>query len=169
VRLDAALINRRTPRFMLHCCNNVIFHIAVCRKPILLHHDPMHRNVPRLLNDLRRPLRARMLALLLLVAQISSLLIVPLHAIAHGQAVTSGEATVAGSGVGNPFSSLFGHEQGLTCDDWTAAFALDSHSGHCAPGLPAVLTTTTRVVCSFQTESPATPFRPFLARAPPRL
>ena len=131
----------------------------------------MPGNSTRLLNDLRRPLRARLLALLLLVAQISSLLIVPLHAVAHGQSATSGEAMIAGYpgiGVGNPFSNLFGHEQGLACDDWSAAFALDSHSGHSAPSVPEVLPTATLIVGSVQAESLASPFRPFLARAPPR-
>ena len=131
----------------------------------------MPGNSTRLLNDLRRPLRARLLALLLLVAQISSLLIVPLHAVAHGQSATSGEAMIAGYpgiGVGNPFSNLFGHEQGLACDDWSAAFALDSHSGHAAPAVPAILPTTTLVVEISPHQPPATAFHPFLARAPPR-
>ena len=130
----------------------------------------MQINASRPMNAFYRPLRARLLALLLLVAQISSLLVVPLHAVAHGQEASAAEATPASpTEIGNPFSKLFGHEQGLACDDWSAAFALDSHSGNCAPVMPAVLPTTTRVAGSFQTESPAASFRPFLARAPPRI
>ena len=108
--------------------------------------------------------------MLLLVAQISSLLIVPLHAVAHGQVTLTAAAEISVSNaVGNPFSNLFGHEQGLGCNDWSAAFALDSHSGHCTPALSAVLPTTTLVVDSFPTRTPAGPFRQFLARAPPRI
>ena len=130
----------------------------------------MHRKSPNTLNFMHRSLRARLLILLLLVAQISSLLMVPLHAVAHGHATLAAAAEVSGStALGNPFSSLFGHEQGLGCNDWSAAFALDSHSGYCAPALPTVLPTTTLIVGSFPTQTPATPFRQFLARAPPRI
>ena len=130
----------------------------------------MNGKAPRLLNDLRRPLRARLLALLLLVAQISSLLIVPLHAVAHGRATLTAAAAISGSAaVSNPFSNLFGHEQGLGCDEWSAAFALDSHSGHCVPALPDALPTKTLVVDSFPAKSPAPLLKQFLARAPPRI
>ena len=118
-----------------------------------------------------RALRARLVALLLLVAQVASLLIVPLHAVAHGQVVRASDATAAvltGTAAGNRYSSLFGHEQGFGCDDWNAAFALDSHSGHSSPDLPAVLLAATGILGCLPSAPPATPFRQFLARAPPR-
>ena len=123
------------------------------------------------LNITARPLRVRLVAILLLVAQLSALLVVPLHAVAHPQDKHASEAQ------GNPatsahssklFSSLFGHDQGLGCDEWNAAFALDSHSGVSLPNLPAEPPASTTISCGFPTEQLATPFRQFLARAPPR-
>lgn len=152
---------------MLHCCNNVCFLHCTIK---LLNQNHLRRQSPSTLNFIHRSLRARLLTLLLLVAQISSLLIVPLHAVAHGQATLTAAAEISVSNAaGNLFSNLFGHEQGLGCNDWSAAFALDCHSGHCTPALPAVLPTTTLVVGSFPAQSPASPFRQFLARAPPRI
>ena len=148
-------------RFVLHCCNN--------------HSQPsltsMLTSQARQSSKPCRSFRARLVALLLLVAQVSSLLIVPLHAIAHGQVARASDATTAlstGTGAVNRFSSLFGHEQGFGCDDWNAAFALDSHSGHSSADLPAVLLTATGIVGCLPVAPPATSFRPFLARAPPR-
>lgn len=118
-----------------------------------------------------RSFRARLVALLLLVAQVSSLLIVPLHAVAHGQVARASDATavlLTGTTAGNRYSSLFGHEQGSGCDDWNAAFALDSHSGNSLLHVSAVLPTSTGIFGCLPSAPPATPFRPFLARAPPR-
>ena len=119
-----------------------------------------------------RPLRARLMAMLLLIAQLSALLVVPLHAVAHAQDKHVSEAkgkSAVSTNSGKLFSSLFGHDQGLGCDEWNAAFALDSHSGVSLPNLPAVSPATTKVSCGFQVEQLATPLRQFLARAPPRL
>ena len=119
-----------------------------------------------------RPLRARLVAMLLLIAQLSALLVVPLHAVAHAQdkyvSEAKGKSAVNATG-GKFFSNLFGHDQGRGCDEWNAAFALDSHSGVSLPNLPAVLPATTNVPCGFPAEQLATPLRQFLARAPPRL
>ena len=113
---------------------------------------------------------------MLLIAQLSALLVVPLHAVAHARekyvSVGSVAATInppVNAIGGKLFSSLFGHDQGLGCDEWNAAFALDSHSGVSLPNLPAVSPATTNVPCGFPAEQLATPLRQFLARAPPRL
>ena len=119
-----------------------------------------------------RSVRARLVAMLLLIAQLSALLVVPLHAVAHAQDKYVSEAkgkSAVNANSGKLFSSLFGHDQGLGCDEWNAAFALDSHSGVSLPNLPAVLPATTNVPCGFPAEQLATPLRQFLARAPPRL
>jgi len=124
------------------------------------------------INSAARPLRARLMAMLLLIAQLSALLVVPLHAVAHAQDKHVSEAKVdraINADSGKLLSSLFGHDQGLGCDDWNAAFALDSHSGHGVPSLPTTLPAATNTSCSLASAPPATPFRPFLARAPPRL
>lgn len=116
--------------------------------------------------------RVRLVAILLLVAQMSALLVVPLHAVAHAQDKHVSEAKgnpAINANSGKLFSSLFGHDQGLGCDEWNAAFALDSHSGFSLPNLPAVPPATTSLSCGFPAEQLATPFRQFLARAPPRL
>ena len=118
-----------------------------------------------------RAFRARLVALLLLVAQVSSLLIVPLHAVAHGPVARASDTTAAvlnGTAAGNLFSTLFGHEQGLGCDDWNAAFALDSHSGNSLLHVSAVLPTSAAIFGCLPSALPATPFRQYLARAPPR-
>ena len=149
--------------FVLHCCNS-----RGISQPSL---TSMLTSQAHLSSQYSRSFRARLVALLLLVAQVSSLLIVPLHAIAHGQVARASDATTAlstGTGAVNRFSSLFGHEQGFGCDDWNAAFALDSHSGHSSADLPAVLLTATGIVGCLPVAPPATSFRPFLARAPPR-
>lgn len=124
------------------------------------------------MNKTIRPLHMRLLALLLFIAQLGGLLIVPLHAIAHAQGKYSSAAIVDAAeevNGSNAFSRLFGHAQGLGCDDWNAAFALDSHSGHSVPNLPATAPVATNTSFSVPSTPPAAPSRHFLARAPPRL
>ena len=117
-----------------------------------------------------RPWRVRLVAILLLLAQLSALLVVPVHAIAHAQdQLASEEAGNPAANSGKVFSSLFGHDQGLGCDEWNAAYALDSHSGVTVPDLPAMPPATTTLSCSFPAGQLATPPRQFLARGPPRL
>lgn len=113
-----------------------------------------------------------MVALLLLVAQVTSLLIVPLHAIAHAQTAYSLESVeVAQSSVTetSPLSKLFGHDKGLGCDDWSAAFSLDSHPGHSHVELAASLPPLTRAPSAPRFTALPTPSQSFLARAPPRI
>ena len=150
-------------RLVLHCCNSKSL------DTLFLH--AMSVSLPRQSNKTTRPLYVRWLALLLFIAQLGALLIVPLHALAHARGKYASAAAVDAAGDvngGNAFSSLFGHAQGLGCDDWSAAFALDSHSGHSIPNLPATAPAATNISCSLPAAPPATPFRQFLARAPPR-
>lgn len=112
------------------------------------------------------------MALLVLIAQVSSLLIVPLHVIAHADvahapAVTSGASS--GPRADSLLSPLFGHGQGVGCDEWNAAFALDCHAGNSLPEHAADLPSATNIFVVLANSPPATPFRQFLARAPPRL
>lgn len=151
-------------RLVLHCCNSksidTLFLYAMRDSP------------PRQINKTTRPLYMRLLALLLFVAQLGALLIVPLHAIAHAHgkyAFPTAVDLAIDADSRNPFSSLFGHNQALGCDEWSAAFALDSHSGYSVPNLPATPLATTLISCSLPSAPPATPFRQFLARAPPRI
>ena len=128
---------------------------------------------PRRTTHSSRSLRARLMALLLLVAQLTSLLIVPLHAVAHAQAayvpaVTTVAAEVSGNSALSILSGLFGHEQGLGCDEWSAAFSLDSHSGCGAAALAAALPSAADILGVLPTAPPAVSFGHFLARAPPR-
>ncbi len=123
-------------------------------------------------NDTRRQLRARLVACLLLVAQLTSLFVVPLHAVAHGQFAHTTDAVPSissGSNAANLLSVFFGHEQGLGCDEWSAAFALDSHAGNGLQAIPVLLPPATRISSCLASAPPATQFRPFLARAPPRI
>ncbi len=123
-------------------------------------------------NHTRRQLRSRLVAWLLLVAQLTSLFVVPLHAVAHGQLAHTNDAVPSissGTNAANLLSGFFGHEQGLGCDEWSAAFALDSHAGNGVQAIPAVLPPATRVSAGLPSAPPATPFKQFLARAPPRI
>ncbi len=120
----------------------------------------------------RRQLRARLAAWLLLVAQLTSLFVVPLHAVAHAQAAHPTDAVSAlssGTNAANLLSGFFGHEQGLGCDEWSAAFALDSHAGNGLQAIPAVLPPANKISACLASAPPATPFKQFLARAPPRI
>ena len=144
---------------VLHCCINAITHRCL----FLL----MPINPPRHTTQSSRSLRARLMALLLLVAQLTSLLIVPLHAVAHAQAAHAPAAVVSGSSALSILSGLFGHEQGLGCDEWSAAFSLDSHSGCGAAALVATLPSAADIFGVLPTAPPAVSFGHFLARAPP--
>lgn len=149
---------------MLQCCN------SVCNQP--QSSDTMLTISPRQLIQNSRSLRPRLVALLLLIAQLVSLLVVPMHAVAHAKsAYTAVSAAGASARTSDTyvFSILFGHEQGLGCDDWNAAFALDSHAGYGLPTIPAVLPPAIRVSGSLPPTPAATPLRQFLARAPPRI
>ena len=119
-----------------------------------------------------RSLRSRLVALLLLVTQITSLLIVPLHAVAHAKAAYAPQSIVTASSAGaatDLLSNLFGHEQGSGCDDWSAAFSLDSHPGQTQADFVACLPSAAKVSGFLPFASLPDPSRLFLARAPPRI
>ena len=146
--------------------------VATTHAPIHRLFLPMLTTVSRHVDRYGRSLRARLMALLVLIAQVSSLLIVPLHVIAHADvahasAVTSGASS--GPRADSLLSPLFGHGQGVGCDEWNAAFALDCHAGHSLPEHAADLPSATHIFGGLTHAPPATPFRQFLARAPPRL
>lgn len=120
---------------------------------------------------LHRALRAQLLAVLLLVAQVASLVVVPLHAIAHASGkvpAVSATARAAPLDSAISLSRLFGHDQGFACDDWSAAFALDSHSGNGAPVVGTVAPQTCRIESVATADVPTARSGPFRARAPPR-
>ena len=152
-----------SPLFTLHCCIN-----TPCRNPIPV---CMPTNAPHKINS-NRSLRSRLVVLKLLIAQVTSLLIVPMHALAHSRAASSSdESSVASTWAISSIrlSPLFGHEQGLGCDGWSAAFALDSHPGHWQLDLVVALPRAPGISIPPWTAPHAAPFRPFLARAPPRI
>ncbi len=181
VKSLAHRIFRRAPshRCEVECtCVTECDHMASCYTVAttsrLIHASPQAMYIFSFfrMNFTARSLRTRLVAMLLLVAQLTALLVVPLHAVAHAQdkhvSEANGNPAINGHS-GKLFSSLFGHNQGLGCDEWNAAFALDSHSGVSLPNLPTVPLATTSISCGFPAEQLATPFRQFLARAPPRL
>lgn len=153
---------RREVGLVLHCCNKEFF----------LGNYPMttSRSISSALHY--RSLRSRLVALLLLVSQITSLLIVPLHAVAHAKGAYAPESVVAASSAGaaaDLLSSLFGHERGSGCDDWSAAFSLDSAPAHTQADYVAWLPSATKVSGFLPFPSLPAPSPLFLARAPPRI
>ena len=149
--------------FALHCCNNEL----TCQAISSMLYTSSSRS-----NHHRRQLRARLVAWLLLVAQLTSLFVVPLHAIAHGQVAHSTNSVLSassGTNAANQLFGFFGHEQGWGCDEWSAAFALDSHAGDGLQAIPVVLPPANKISACLPSSSPATPFRQFRARAPPRI
>lgn len=123
------------------------------------------------LPDCRRPLRRQLVAWLLLLAQATSLLVVPMHSAAHAGLRGESTATVSGghSATTQRFAALFGHDQGAACEEWAAAFSLDSNPGK----LPALFKAPVPARDSVSCIAPAAPQAaepdPFRARAPPRV
>lgn len=149
---------------VLHCCNKA--RVCSCRYPAMTTRK-YSRSGP-----LYRSLRSRMVALLLLVAQLTALLVVPLHAVAHARTAYASDSVAVASATNTStrlFSNLFGHEQGSGCDDWSAAFSLDSYPGHAQADLAACLSSATKVSGAPPFASLPPQSRPFLARAPPRI
>jgi hypothetical protein len=108
-------------------------------------------------------------AWLLLLAQLHALLFVPLHTTAHAGKRPEAVSQVATNAVGPAvLGRLLGHDQGSACDDWNAAFALDSNPGSGSPLFESFVPAGSRIAfCSPADPRPA-PALPFLARAPPR-
>ncbi|MEP7154304.1 MAG: hypothetical protein ABI905_00925 [Betaproteobacteria bacterium] len=123
---------------------------------------------------LARSLRSRSIAWALLVAQLWALMIVPLHAVAHAKpAFAAAVISAHAQNTTDPqtptlFSRLFGHEQGTGCDDWSAAFALDIHTGLTHAGFSADIPAGAKIACDLPPAFHAFSPRSFLARAPPR-
>lgn len=118
-----------------------------------------------------RSMRTRAVACLLLFAQATSLLVVPLHAIAHAGTVTHRSAVADASPDASSALSmtrLLGHDRGVACDDWNAAFALDANPGTPLPSLKAFVPAVCTIAGRAAANPLAAPPRPFLARAPPR-
>ena len=146
--------------------------VATTQAPIHRLFYAMLTTVSRHVDIYSRSLRARLVALLVLIAQVTSLLIVPIHVIAHADTVRVSAVTpgsVSDANDDSLFSPLFGHAQGVGCDEWNAAFALDCQAGNSLPEHAADLPSTTHIFGGLSNAPPATPFRQFLARAPPRL
>ncbi len=109
--------------------------------------------------------------MLLLLVQLVSLVVVPLHAIAHGTAkapIVSAAPHAAAQDSAVSLSRLFGHDQGFACDDWSAAFSLDSHSGSSMPVVDAVVPQSCLVEGVASADIQTARNGLFLARAPPR-
>ena len=141
---------------------------CVCPPP----HSSQSRTLRTLkfsLPDCRRPLRRQLVAWLLLLAQAASFLVVPIHSAAH--AGLRGEAH-AGAGLisatTDRFAALFGHDQGGACDDWSAAFSLDSNPGKLPPQFKAPVPARDAIACIAPAAPQAAEPDPFRARAPPR-
>lgn len=115
----------------------------------------------------------RTLAVLLLLAQLLSLFVAPMHRVAHaaiqpvGQSAQAVQATKAIHSHAASFD-WFGHEAGSSCDDWNAAFAHDGNPADASPNIPS-----TRIALPVDaglaiTFADSHPSGLFLARAPPR-
>jgi len=85
-----------------------------------------------------RPIAARALALLLVVAQTFALFVAPAHRVAHATPAIATEQVSAGTHGHSPLSDWFAHEAGSSCDDWNAAFANDLNPGDGRSYIPPV-------------------------------
>ncbi|MBL8522392.1 MAG: hypothetical protein JNN20_01765 [Betaproteobacteria bacterium] len=115
----------------------------------------------------------RTLAVLLLLAQLLSLFVAPMHRIAHAAikpVEQAAQGALSAKAIHSHSLSLdwFGHEAGSGCDDWNAAFAHDANPADASPNIPSTsiaLPVDTGRAVTFTDSHPAGLSR---ARAPPR-
>ena len=129
--------------------------------------------ISRFLQNLTTRQHARhLLVLALVLAQAWSLLVVPMHRIAHAREVVanaSAHALTASTLVTGDAATFdwFGHDAGSSCDDWNAAFLVDGNSAGAACAVPTLPVDMLAVFLFSSPYLPANPAGFSLARAPP--